>query len=136
MKVYLAARYTRKDEMREYADRLQRANHHVTSRWVEVKHNVEDIDRERERASRYASEDSEDLTAADAVVVFTEPPRKELTRGGRHVEFGMALALQKRLFVVGPPENVFYALPQVEVYSTWDQLFDSRFAAAAQETAE
>ena len=135
MKVYLAARYSRKDEMREYADRLQRADHHVTSRWVEVKHNVEDIDRERELASRYALEDSEDLTAADAVVVFTEPPRKELTRGGRHVEFGMALALQKRLFVVGPSENVFYALPQVEVYSSWDQLFDSRFWPTAQETA-
>lgn len=135
MKVYLAARYSRKDEMREYADRLQRADHHVTSRWVEVKHNVEDIDRERELASRYALEDSEDLTAADAVVVFTEPPRKELTRGGRHVEFGMALALQKRLFVVGPSENVFYALPQVEVYSSWDQLFDSRFSPTAQETA-
>ena len=135
MKVYLAARYSRKDEMREYADRLHRADHHVTSRWVEVKHNVEDIDRDHELASRYASEDSEDLTAADAVVVFTEHPRKELTRGGRHVEFGMALALQKRLFVVGPPENVFYALPQVEVYCTWDQLFDSRFSPAAQETA-
>lgn len=133
MKIYLAARYSRKDEMREYADRLQRADHHVTSRWVEVKHNVEDIDGDRELASRYASEDAEDLVAADAVVVFTEPPRKELTRGGRHVEFGMALALQKRLFVVGPIENVFYALPQVEIYPTWGKLFDSRFSPAAQE---
>jgi len=36
-------------------------------------------------------------------------------RGGRHVEFGLALAQGKHLILVGQPENVFHHLPQVRV---------------------
>lgn len=42
------------------------------------------------------------------------------SRGGRHVEFGMALALGKRVIVVGPRENVFHLLPEVEVHVNWN----------------
>lgn len=44
-----------------------------------------------------------------------------ISRGGRHVEFGMALALAKRCIVIGPRENVFHLLPQVEQYDSWEQ---------------
>jgi hypothetical protein len=39
-----------------------------------------------------ARQDCEDLMAADAVITFTEIPNTILATGGRHVEFGLALA--------------------------------------------
>jgi hypothetical protein len=56
------------------------------------------------------------------VVSFTEQPRAlNGNRGGRHVEFGLAVALNKRLIVVGYRENLFHWLPQVEFVSSWQE---------------
>lgn len=56
---------------------------------------------------------------------FSEPPDSHSKRGGRHVEFGMALAWGLRLIVIGQRENVFHCLPQVERYDTWDDFLSS-----------
>ena len=39
----------------------------------------------------------------------------KLVRGGRHIEFGYAMAQGKPLFIVGRPENVFHKLSYVDV---------------------
>jgi hypothetical protein len=124
MRFYFAARYSRAGELRGYADQLRSLGHEVTSRWLEGGH---EIAREgtteadhRERA-RFATEDWADLMRAQVVVSFTETPRSTPNRGGRHVEFGVALATHKRCVVIGPRENVFHCLPTVDVYETWEQ---------------
>ena len=62
--------------------------------------------------------------AADAVIIFTEIPNTILATGGRHVEFGLALAQGKRVIIVGPRENVFhYLLPGSQVFVTWNKAF-------------
>jgi hypothetical protein len=62
--------------------------------------------------------------AADAVIIFTEIPNTILATGGRHVEFGLALAQGKRVIIVGPRENVFhYLLPDSQVFATWNKAF-------------
>ena len=71
--------------------------------------------------SQRAAEDLEDISAASTLISFTEVPRSHLGHGGRHVEFGAALALGKRVLLVGERECVFHHLPNVEVFSTWDQ---------------
>lgn len=44
-------------------------------------------------------------------------------RGGRHVEFGYAMAKGKRLIVVGHRENLFHEHPAVEFFaSMWDMV--------------
>ena len=116
MKIYLASRFSRADEMNLYAYALQRAGHEIVSRW----HADPDHRREwkgpdnapAELNARLAREDWEDLSSADAVVSFTGGGG----RGGRHVEFGMAITLGKRIIIVGPRENVFHWLPQVSAY--------------------
>ena len=106
MKIYLAAQYNRAAEMREVRALLCRRGHEVTSHWIDLPPDTED--------PRYAQEDFYDVAAADAVVSFTSANGGG--RGGRHIEFGIGLALNKRLIIVGPRENIFHALPQVEVY--------------------
>jgi hypothetical protein len=122
MRIYLAARYIRREELARYAAELRALGHVVTSRWVDGQHEAEtatQVDR-----ARWAAEDWDDLMAAECCVSFTERPRAQLEkpgRGGRHVEFGAAMAAGKRLIVVGWRENVFHCLPDVEFVETWEQ---------------
>lgn len=123
MLIYLAARYARRAEMAGYARELDAMGYHVTSRWIHGSHELDDHPAPAERA-RLAAEDLEDLLAADVVISFTEQPRAALDKpghGGRHVEFGLALALGKRVMIVGPRENVFHWLPAVECCESWEQ---------------
>ncbi|SRR6266404_871925 len=112
MQIYLAARYRRMVELRSYHDDLENMGHVVTSRWITGAHDALD-------ASSAAREDRDDLLAADCVISFTEEPESHYGRGGRHVEFGMAMATGKRVLVVGYRENVFHHLPEVQFFGTW-----------------
>ena len=123
-KVYLAARYSRHPEMREVREQLEALGYAVTSRWINGGHELtKEGSTEANEAERvrYAMEDFADLQAADICLSFTEEPRQTKTRGGRHVEHGMALALGKRTIAVGWRENVFHCLPQVEFFPTWEE---------------
>lgn len=122
MKIYLAARYIHHPWLRDVAAELTAMGHEVTSRWIQGGH---ELSKEGSAAAaeadrrRFAMEDVEDLRAADCCLSFTEAPRSTNSRGGRHVEFGLALGLGKRVIVVGHRENVFHCLPEVEYCATW-----------------
>jgi len=122
--IYLASRYSRREELCEYREQLRAAGHHVTSRWLNGEHQALDTNGSElpgtpQQAMTFAADDFGDLMAADVVISFTEPPRSAPNRGGRHVEFGMAIATGKRVLVVGYRENVFHCLPRVEFCETW-----------------
>ena len=112
--IYLAARYSRILEMQSLAGHLDDywyGHIRVVSSWIEeIRPNSGSIDYWGQRAKDIATRDLEDLSKANLVVAFTEEPRTVLTRGGRHVEAGYALANNIQLGVVGPLENVFYSL--------------------------
>ena len=121
-KIYLASRYSRFPEMQKVRADLEAMGYTVTSRWINGGHELtKEGSTEAHEAERvrYAQEDFEDLLAADTVISFTEVPRETKTRGGRHVEHGMALALGKRTIVIGWRENVFHCLPQCEFFADW-----------------
>jgi len=118
MRIYLAARYERRFEMLGVAAILARAGHEVTSRWIEG-------GRGDDPAIVPAVEDLIQLSQADCLVSFTEDPQRNVAwaaRGGRHVEFGVALATGKRLCIVGPRENIFHHLLSVEAYASVGEL--------------
>ena len=123
-KIYLAARYSRRDEVAHYQGEARLLGFDVTSRWLEGTHEIVDgRSRQADDASRqrFAREDWDDLVAADIVISFTEGPDAKKSRGGRHVEFGAALALKKWCIVVGPAENVFHHMPEVVRFATWEE---------------
>jgi nucleoside 2-deoxyribosyltransferase len=125
-KVYLASRYSRRQELLGYRELLRARGIEVTGRWLEGLHEIHDSDtpgRQRVMQASFAEDDLEDIRRADAMVSFTEGPGSPHARGGRHVEFGYALALGKHLIVIGPLENVFYCLPGVLRFDDWDSFF-------------
>jgi len=128
VKIYLAARYDRRHEMREVAVHLQRLGHEIGSRWI-WSDIADDSGGETEASlflEKIALEDMKDLLQSEAIISFTEAPSAiGAVRGGRHVEFGMAAAWGKRLIVVGPRENIFHHLHDVEVFGNLDELLRS-----------
>lgn len=125
MKVYLAARYSRREELCGNADDLRALGHESTARWLFGNHQLTDAqlstEGTAEQRQRFAMEDWADLMAAELCVSFTEEPRSSNSRGGRHVEYGAALATGIGCIVVGPAENVFHCLPALTRFETWPE---------------
>lgn len=123
MRIYLAARYSRRLELCVYRDQLRAMGQQVTARWLDGNHQIDDqglsVEAKRAERERFAQEDYEDLIAAQCCISFTEIPRSTNSRGGRHVEFGIALGRGQWCIVVGPRENVFHCLPAVDVCETF-----------------
>ena len=119
MKVYIAARYSQKEEMKQVAALLRDKKIEVTSSWLLEPHpsgtTMDQVS--EEDLCGYAQRDLEDIEAGDAVVLFTVDPLIPTVRGGRHVETGYCICLKKPLYIVGPRENIFHYLPQVKQYS-------------------
>ena len=115
--VYLASRYRRRKELENYAQDLANQGWEVTSRWVFGHH-----ENDCRSPTIYALEDWDDLARAQWMMAFTEEPNDHgsYSRGGRHVELGMALAWGKNVVIVGPRENVFCHLPQVRQADTFE----------------
>lgn len=118
-KLYIAARYSRRNEMRQVASHLRLAGFTVTSTWL-----TEDKPLDTQLGDdspmfyqETALLDLLDVDKADTILFFAEDPKVGTPRGGRHVEFGYAIATGKRLIVVGGAENIFHYLPKVLHFS-------------------
>jgi len=118
MKIYLAAQYSRLLELREYRGDLEALGHVVTSRWIDHDPRATYAGLLDWECEMIARKDWKDVRDAQCVVLFTEDASR--SRGGKHVEFGIGLALRKTLLVVGPRENVFHHLPEVRHFSCWE----------------
>jgi hypothetical protein len=146
IKVYLSARFARKDELRAYRDALVAAGIECTSRW---------LDGEPQDLADIADMDRADVLRADVLVTFTDPASGHVLglvlsnggrkwvepgsvsehewahRGGRHVEFGMALGAGKVAMVVGPRENFAHHSRDVRVCPDWTEALDVLVAMQA-----
>jgi hypothetical protein len=125
-KVYIAARYSRRDEMRSVAQLLMGNGITVTSRWL-----YEDKPLQTKLGDdtpgfyrETAHVDIEDVMRADTLLFFSEDPHLGTPRGGRHVEFGFALGQGKRVVVIGGPENIFHYLKRVLHFPTLEAFLE------------
>lgn len=123
MKWYLAARYVRHSEVAQRARDLRRREQKVSSTWHDQPFDASDNGVTMEQDAVYLQEeawrDYAEVTRADGLILFSDEPEVKV-RGGKFVEFGIALALKKRLVVIGRREVLFHHLGIVEVYDTWE----------------
>ena len=132
MKVYLAAPYSAKDQIKKYDAELRAAGVNVVSSWLDEIHppTTQMHDLSHEEHQQYAIQDVKDVQAADILVFFTDPT-KTIIRAGRHVEFGIAVQRRIPIYVVGEDfENIFHHLPRVTHFESWDSLHDLLVAVA------
>jgi nucleoside 2-deoxyribosyltransferase len=136
LKVYLAAPYQKKEDIRNYAKELRSLGIEVTSRWIDEpdKPNVQLKDVDAAMLRLYAGHDVADVQAADVFVLFTDPT-KTIIRQGRTVESGLAIAFGMPIVAVGLEfENIFHYLPQFTHFETWYDVRDKLYAMYVQAT--
>lgn len=123
MRFYLAAQFDRRAEMRAYRDVLHSRGDIVTSRWIDVDNapsgglGTEVLNPDPAAGIIPAVNNLDDIAAADILISFTG----QGGRGGRHTEFGYAVALGRGLILIGKREHVFHCLPQVTCHDSWDE---------------
>lgn len=101
-----------KDMAKAIAQALRDKGHHISSTW----HDVEDPE-EEETALR----DFSQIEDAEEFILVNPAEWKHNGTGGRHVEFGYALARGKDMIVLGSRTNIFHQIEKVRVI---DQLED------------
>jgi hypothetical protein len=114
MRIYLAADFGRQAEMCEVRGMLTELGHEITSRWLDAR----EADTP-EGWAVFAARDIEDVRDSDTVVSFTTGTP---ARGGRHVEYGLALAWGLHRVIVGPPEHLFHGYPGATFLADWREL--------------
>jgi hypothetical protein len=144
MRIYLAARYSRRLELCGYRTQLQALGHTVQAEWLNGEHQISDRGtpigetgealvegddgstnaRSAALRSKFAQDDFRDVTMCELLIAFTEPPRSNSSRGGRHVELGLALGMMKQVWVIGYRENIFCWLEDVRFFPTWQECLD------------
>lgn len=108
MRIYLAAPWECGDVMRSLRKTLAEADFRVFSRWLDEKE-TDNLN----GTGMHAAHDLEDIDGSDVVVVYQPKEFAYSGTGGRHVEFGYALAKGKILVLYGTPSNVFHRLATV-----------------------
>ena len=109
MKIYLAGAWGTNEYMGKVRNSLRRIGHEVTSRWIDV----QEVKPGSSGAPHAGITDIEDIERADALACFTVNPS---TTGGFFHEFGYAMGLRKKLFVIGEPLNIFMSHPRVMIF--------------------
>jgi nucleoside 2-deoxyribosyltransferase len=111
MKVYIAAPFQCLGDADLLRQQFETAGIGCTARWITDALAAELSD-------EWARNDLADVAAADALVAMNPAGWESSGTGGRHVEFGYALALDKPIYLLGERTNIFHHLSRVVVKVT------------------
>lgn len=119
MRIYLAGRFSRRDEFISYIPLLEADGHTNGSRWLTEETDSTQRAVTDQQRENWAVMEMQDIAKCHVLIAFTEEPGVEGgARGGRHVEFGAAIAMEKPVVIVGPRENLFHYLPGIPQFDT------------------
>lgn len=119
--LYFAGPYERREELFLRAWLLTKDMNSgliVNASWLFGEHEHKGGTATHDEMQAWADIDLDEINASDALVLFTDSLS---ARGGCHVEFGYALALNKTVAIVGPVGNIFHCLPEVKRFDTWTE---------------
>ena len=115
-KIYISSTYARKHEAEDLAARIHALGqniYEVVSTWHTSPPTADDGISDGlsfDDQKKFAKVDLEEVESCDLLIALTEGKASPYSGGGRHVEFGYALALGKDTWVIGPTENIFHTL--------------------------
>jgi nucleoside 2-deoxyribosyltransferase len=104
LRVYIAAPYPDRPHMVHLMNRLESEGFEVTSTWLKQGDTLTD---------EHARVDLADVDRADIVLAVNHERWKDAGTGGRHVEFGYAVAKGKPIVIAGVRSNIFHHLSDV-----------------------
>jgi len=108
MKIYIAAPFELRTLSIHLMEHLESKGHEVTSTWLKK------LD---ENSHETAQTDLADIARSEVLILVNFSEWASRGTGGRHVEFGYALALGIPVIVHGSRTNLFHYLAHVKVLS-------------------
>jgi len=122
VKIYIAAKFARREDMRPMRDMIWGVGHEVVSTWLDEVKRPDGMDSVTFK-KKLAIKDLAEVISADLLILDTYNPSET---GGKEVEFGIALGRfqTKLMWIVGPKRNVFHELAD-RVFDTWAQAIDA-----------
>lgn len=120
MRVYLAGKWEEAAVIKQYADELRFLGHTITMPWFEDHVNGQ------EDLAQSAIEDEAGIVNAEMAIFIFE---KSLPYAGAYTELGVAIALRRRIVIVGRAanRNIFVNHPCVEKVDSWTELIQCYF---------
>jgi nucleoside 2-deoxyribosyltransferase len=125
MKIYLAARFDRKDEVRELYNQLIEQGHEITYDWTTHKM-IKPYHENQEIAHEYSSNDMEGVKNCDIFILITADGGT-----GTFIELGAAILSnikhnKPEIFVIGEhnTKSIFYFHPSVKRKNTVQEVLD------------
>ena len=121
MKIYLAAKFERRAELRPIRDKLWAMGHEVVSNWIDEVKKPEGMSSDQFKR-KLAVKDLAQIESADLFILDTFVVSE---RGGKEVEFGLALGQFQGIlvYIVGPIRNVFHHLCDRN-FDSWDEFLN------------
>ena len=135
MKFYIAARFSKKEQVREIYKKLAEKGHEVHTDWT-VHKPIYPYSSDKKLASQYAQEDLNGASGCDVFVLLADEfsdsgPNKNSTGRGMFIEFGAAILSSilngsPRVFVIGPDNDkaIFHFHPNVTRKNTIDEVLN------------
>lgn len=139
-KIYLAAAWGRRFEIKQVALILERMGYEVTSRWLDQENfgasNLQNTADKEMFLQKHALIDVDDVLRADILIRFSDADEmkkplvdSKLVSGARMFEMGMAYATnlfahEMLIIVVGGNQNIFDRLPNVRHVVNVNALYD------------
>ncbi len=124
MNIYIAGLWDARARLCEVRDRVEAAGHKVVGTWLDAEnkpaHSEQGVINSggHDLAKNYAVRDADEVVnLCDMLMLDTLDLN---VRGGREVEYGLALASNKRTVVVGPKRNVFHSIAHYH-FENWDE---------------
>ncbi len=125
-RIYVAASFEQRDEVRALHKKLREAGHTITADWTTHKE-IASLETEEEREAlkqQYAVEDTNGVTSASVYALLLSDRKST----GAHIELGIALGANLgRICLIGEPDEsqLFYSHPAITVYPDTDTFVDS-----------
>ena len=127
-RIYIAGFYDTRARLRPYRDALNAMGYKVLSTWMDEMETNETytvagegkimLEARKGDLTYFAVRDITEIKSADLFIIDT---LDETPRGGREVEFGIALTRHIPRYMVGPIRNVFHYLAAAH-FDTWEEL--------------
>jgi nucleoside 2-deoxyribosyltransferase len=130
IRVYLAAPFQLQRQAIDLMGGLHLQGIGCTSRWLVA---------EETNSDEWARNDLADVAEADVFVALNPEGWRSAGTGGRHVEFGYALALRKPIVLVGVQSHIFHHISSVVVVPAVDDdvlMLDEEIAQAIRQARD
>lgn len=124
-RIYVAASFEQKSEVKALFKKLEAAGHTITTDWTTHKE-IASLESEEERESlkrQYAIEDTDGVTSASVYVLLLNNRKST----GAHIELGIALGAQiSRICLIGEVDEsqLFYSHPSITKLPNIDAFID------------